>query len=363
MLITIIGNHRSQDSPADFLYNDQPTQHLQIPHTFSSDTFESPRQSAWITLDVSAGSLLSIDVDEIPSMYATFYIPKKTGGMREINAPNSQLKNAMNIVKDYIQDTLCVLAHDAAHAYVKERSTITALKRHQENESRWFLKLDLKDFFPSHTTEYIMSQLEKIYPFAVWWQNQEIKQKWRSIIERCMLHGGLPQGSPLSPLLTNLCMVPIDYQIKNQTTGYIYTRYADDILISHKCQFDKNQMVNRIKRIMQEQNAPFIIKDEKTRYGSNAGRNWNLGTMLNKDNRITIGHKQNQRFRAAIFSFMNDLTTGNNWTIIDVQRLYGQISYYRMIDRAYTNHVLDAYSQKFNRNVEQAMKAVINGLI
>ena len=70
---------------------------------------------------------------------------------------------------------------------------------------------------------------------------------------------------------------------KTLVTGnhYVYTRYADDILISSKSNFNWQELVNTLKGVLQPQ---FTIKDEKTRYGSTAGRNWNLGLMVNKDN-------------------------------------------------------------------------------
>jgi intein-encoded DNA endonuclease-like protein len=170
----------------------------------------------------------------------------------------------------------------------------------------------------------------------------------------------LPQGTPLSPLLTNLIMVHYDYMLyqalKNfENQYYAYTRYADDLLISCKYKFDKEKIVELVKRII----TPFNLNENKIRFGSTAGRNWNLGLMLNKDNNITIGYKKKQRFKAALFSFLQDFTNGTRWSKIDTQVLVGQLAYYQKIEPEYAQHILDKYNEKFNLNFRECVKEIL----
>ena len=74
---------------------------------------------------------------------------KRTGGFRTIDAPNDELKTFMREISRTIIRDFKLIPHDSAYAYVKKRSVIDAVKEHQENKSRWFLKIDLKDFFGS----------------------------------------------------------------------------------------------------------------------------------------------------------------------------------------------------------------------
>ena len=108
-----------------------------------------------------------------------------------------------------------------------------------------------------------------------------------------------------------------------------------------------------------EFNAPFSIKPEKTRYGSAAGRNWNLGLMLNSENQITIGHKRKKRFKAMLDNYMRDRSadTGSGWALHDIQVLSGLISYYRMVEKDYIDYLLRQYSDKHGANVEKCIKA------
>lgn len=297
---------------------------------------------------------------ELPKHYSSFKIPKKSGGLRQIDAPDEQLKHYLTQLKDYFEITLRILTHDTAHAYVKTRSTVSAIKVHQANKSKWFLKLDISNFFGSHTLDYVMKALENIYPTCYLLEDPTYAINLRNALQYAFLDGKLPQGTPLSPTLTNILMTPLDYEIQHKLwdlkNNYIYTRYADDMLISSKYSFDFKFIERNIKRILTEFNTPFKIKSEKTRYGSSAGSNWNLGIMLNKDNRMTIGHKENQRFRAMIHSIIMDYKNNIFWSVDDKAELSGKISYFKSIDPDYITATIQRYEQKYNVSLKVILK-------
>lgn len=298
-------------------------------------------------------------------LYHSFDIPKRTGGLRHIDAPRYDLMELLRKMKGIFENDLRVLSHDAAFAYVKQRSCKDALVRHQQAQSRWFLKLDIKDFFPSCTTEFIHKQLSKIFPFSEIYKDflVQFNSLMENIIDICLLNGSLPQGSPMSPLLTNLLMIPLDYKIqhllwKSNGKKFVYTRYADDILISSPYDFDWRMVQTDVQAVLEE-NSPFKLKTEKTRYGSSAGRNWNLGLMLNKDNQITIGHRKKERLKATVHNFLADFTSGKVWSKLDVQIMLGNLSYYHNIEPEYVQQLVQKYSEKFNCNFEQETKRII----
>ena len=156
-------------------------------------------------------------------------------------------------------------------------------------------------------------------------------------------------------------MIPIDHKLSNTLRNFdnkrfVYTRYADDLLISCKIDFDKDKIQQFVINTLLEFKAPFTIKLEKTRYGSAAGRNWNLGVMLNKDNQITVGHKRKKEFKAMLDNYIRDRKSGNGWELHDIQVLGGLISYYRMVEREYIDFLLNQYSEKHKSDIEQCIK-------
>lgn len=305
------------------------------------------------------------------SLYREFYLPKKSGGLRKIDAPNTSLMVALTELKAIFEDNYDCLYHTSAFAYIKKRSTLDSIKRHQENQSKWFAKYDFSNFFGSTTPEFVYHMLSMIYPFSSIMEDEVGCEALKTALDLAFLDGGLPQGTPLSPMLTNIVMIPIDFQLARMFRDFrcndkqvrcVYTRYADDILISSKFDFDFRKVEDMIRAVLKYYNAPFVMKPEKTRYGSSSGSNWNLGVMLNKDNKITIGYRKKKIFSAMLSSYCMDRIKGNPWDIHDVQVLEGHRNYYRMVEGedidGLVKHVGDKYNMDIPKAIEEDLKAV-----
>ena len=299
------------------------------------------------------------------SLYSSFKIPKATGGFRQIDAPCEDLQNQLRRLVRFISDDCGVLYHTSAFAYVKGRSIVDCVSKHQKNESMWFLKTDFSGFFPNTTLDFVMKMLAKVFPLSEVCKVEEGNKELRKAISLGFLHGGLPQGTVLSPMLTNCFMIPIDHKLFNELAGrnIVYTRYADDIHISAKAQFPYKEIVKLIEDTLKEFDAPYVIKKEKTHYGSRKGRNWNLGLMLGAENKITVGWKKKQYFKAALCSFILDTKNGKHWEIGDVQHLRGQLSYYTMVEKDYFENIVAQQNKKWNVDVKEMFRAYLNGTV
>lgn len=294
-------------------------------------------------------------------LYRTFHIPKKSGGLRKIDAPNPELMDALRRLKTIFEEDFKALYHTSAFAYVKHRSTVDAVKRHQANESKWFGKYDLSNFFGSTTIDFAMKMIGMVFPFSEVVKSTVGERELRKAIELAFLDGGLPQGTPISPLITNIMMIPVDYKLANgfrnfNNQSFVYTRYADDFLVSSKYTFSFREVEKFIVDTLQSFGAPFTIKPEKTRYGSSAGSNWNLGVMLNKDNEITVGHKKKRQFQAMLASYIMDKKNGAEWDKSDVQTMEGYRNYYRMIEGETIDKMVAHVGDKFGVDVVKLIK-------
>ena len=297
------------------------------------------------------------------TLYNTFYIPKRSGGLRRIDAPKPELMEALREFKSILENDCKGLYHTAAYAYVKGRSCVNAIQRHQKNGSKWFLKTDFSDFFGSSTLDFVYSMITKLFPFSEVVKTTPGRAALERALSLCFLNGGLPQGTPVSPTLTNLMMIPIDHRLANSFArrDFTYTRYADDMLISSTYHFNKDKVVDYIRTVLREYAAPFSIKDQKTRYGSNCGSNWNLGLMLNKDNEITVGHMNKKFFKAAVCNFIADYQHGKSWSSEDANQLAGTVSYYRMVERDYFDYLINHFNQKFHVDFMTLLKQAAAG--
>lgn len=300
-------------------------------------------------------------IEDREQQYITFKIPKKTGGLREICAPLDEFKEDLRDVTKVLTSTLGMLYHNSAWAYVPGRDVVGAMQQHVNNKSRWYLKLDFKDFFGSCDKQFIVDQLLKQYPFCDTPVPQTANETARHIANLATLNDGLPQGTPLSPMLTNIIMAPIDYEICKTLRSipglkeqrYVYTRYADDIIISAKEKFDYNLIVDAIKNILRS--TPLKLNDTKTRFGSNAGRNWNLGVMCNKDNKITIGYRNKQKLKPIIHNYIKDHNNQVLWDESDLQWLLGQLSWLSNVEPKYYTGYCEYLYNKYNINIKDAI--------
>ena len=297
-------------------------------------------------------------------LYYSFLIPKKTGGTRRIDAPNPELMDALRSLKTLFETSFGakVLYHTSAFAYIEGRSTIDAVKRHQANESRWYAKFDLSNFFGNTTMEFTMQQLSMIFPFSEIIKIPEGRAELERALDLAFLNGGLPQGTPISPLITNIIMIPIDFKLKKALRDFdgkyhVYTRYADDFIISSRYDFNFRNVEKLIADTIVDSGAKFRLKAEKTRYGSTAGRNFNLGLMVTSENRITIGNAKKRQIEMLMRNYAIDVKNGNRWDISDVQVIAGQLSYLRMVEPEVFERIVQHINGKCSIDIMSEIKA------
>lgn len=121
----------------------------------------------------------------------------------------------------------CYLPNDASFAYRKGRGIKQCAERHLKGNE--FLKYDIKKFFNSIKPEKLVKCIaEKLCI------DKRFLNELHKVLDTCFYEGILPLGLVLSPILSDIYMNEFDCRMTAQleSKGMIYTRYADDILIS-----------------------------------------------------------------------------------------------------------------------------------
>lgn len=173
--------------------------------------------------------------------YTSFKIPKSNGSPREILAPCDELKSLQRKVKKLFDECLknIEVAHPSpgsiSHGFKTGHSIITNADPHKKR--LFVFNVDIKGFFDS-------IHIGRIRGFLITNKNFALNPKIATILAQIMCHDDkLPQGSPTSPLASNLIGHLIDIRlvqlaIKN---GCTYSRYVDDITFStNKSTFPKD---------------------------------------------------------------------------------------------------------------------------
>ena len=165
--------------------------------------------------------------------YTQFKLPKKRGGFRIISAPTPSLRNIQRKLAVLLSEILteletqrakdqCLLSHGFKAGY----SIITNASFHRNK--RFVFNLDLRDFFPSINFGRIRGFFTKDRNFA-------LHPNVATVIAQIACHSNeLPQGSPCSPVLSNLIAHMMDIKLNKLAKKHrcSYTRYADDLSFS-----------------------------------------------------------------------------------------------------------------------------------
>lgn len=222
--------------------------------------------------------------------YVTFNIPKKTGGVRTINAPNEKLsglqKHLANLLTTCESEILRASnLPSLSHGFKKEHSITTNAYSHTGR--RFVLNLDLADFFNSFNFGRVRGFFIKNNDFLL---NPNVA----TVLAQIATHENkLPQGSPSSPIITNLITHILDIKLAQlaKKNRCMYSRYADDITFSTNqkefpsdiASFDINSkwqlsdfLIGKIMR------AGFAINSSKTRMQTAPNKQVVTGLSVNR---------------------------------------------------------------------------------
>lgn len=215
--------------------------------------------------------------------YRKFSIPKKSGELREINAPrNANYKAILRALNEILNSVYT--PSEYTMGFVRGKSVVTNALSHVGKN--YVYNIDLKDFFPSIEYLRIAKRLQ-LYPFYFPRQIAIIIAGLASIRTD---EGGavLPQGSPLSPILTNIICDKLDRKLSRlaEKFGLSYSRYADDITFSsyHNVYQQDGEFCKKLKSIIEKQG--FKINENKTRLQKRGQRQLVTGIKVNTETNV-----------------------------------------------------------------------------
>ena len=145
---------------------------------------------------------------------------------RTIHAPKVALKVIQKWFGFHLPNALQF--DEFVFGFVKGRSAIDAASRHCG--ARWIYSVDIEDFFPSTPLDMVRRSLSDL----------GYSDHGAGLIAKlCCFNGGLAQGSPASPVLSNLVFKSTDEKFLElaNSLGICYTRYADDVTFSGTSDF------------------------------------------------------------------------------------------------------------------------------
>lgn len=261
--------------------------------------------------------------------YKTFYIAKRDGTPREINAPIASLK----IVQRWILENILYNIKVSNYSFGFNNKTIGSplvmcAEKHKNN--LYMLRMDLKNFFPSISRERVF------YQFVNMGYNTYASNLLTNI---CVDNDKLPQGAVTSPYLANIICYKLDIRIATYCNkrDITYTRYADDLTFSSDNRDALRNIYGMIKKIVQSEG--FSVNENKTYFMTPKCHKKLLGLTIN-DNMIKAPKEFKRMVRAMIHQSIIAGEYGDNRVI------KGYISYIDSIESGYMHKIIK-YISKF----------------
>lgn len=286
--------------------------------------------------------------------YLSFEIPKRSGGTRKISAPSSDLKKLQKNISFLLQNCVDEINQNKnitsflSHGFRRGCSIISNAEQHRNR--RYVFNVDLKDFFPS-------IHFGRVKGFFEQNKNFKLQPKIATMLAQIICHErSLPQGSPCSPVVSNLIGHILDIRLVElaRKEGCTYSRYADDLTFStNKKVFPESiavfvqgsdhqwQVGQSLLNIISH--STFSINEEKVRMQYCDSRQTVTGLIVNSKVHTVKEYRRLARAKAhSLFStglFHNGTpdstavnTTNNGVNEGTINQLAGVLSYIYMVD-------------------------------
>ena len=237
-----------------------------------------------------------------PAAIRAVDIPKPQGGVRTLGIPNVQDRLIQQALHQALSPLWDAEFSDHSYGFRANRSAQDAVRAAQgyiQAGKTWVVDIDLQGFFDEVNHDVLMHRVrQKVGDKRV---RRLIGEYLRAPMQtaegrkRKRLKG-TPQGGPISPLLANLYLDPLDKELERR--GVSFVRYADDIAIYASSPRSAQRILESVIGWI-EKNLKVPVNREKSGSGPTEESSL-LGFRLYSDGRIGLSPKAIGRMKQNV---------------------------------------------------------------
>ena len=279
-------------------------------------------------------------------------MPKKGGGSRNIIIPSWEIKIIQYWTILYYLKKLP--SSKFATAYYKGSCILKNASQH--TGGNYFLKVDIKSFFPSLTANMFIFELEKDHKEKP--DDTIIKDLLEAtnneyFINALFYKGVCVIGYPSSPYMANYILKDFDEEIYNKLRAisqklgeFYFTRYADDITVSCEKKGNKKLIYNIIKDTLFDKfDGKLELNSDKTKSSTKKGGSTKItGITICSDGRMTLHRKYKDHVRLLLSLYKKNILPEE-----DSISIPGHLNYIKSIDYLFFNRLYEKYREQIKK--------------
>ena len=283
----------------------------------------------------------AIDYSKSPKKYVEiFYLSVRGKKRRMVRYKNNEFGKRLKIVHQNILNFLnnALPSSGDSFAYKEKISIKDCVNKHIN--SNVFYKIDIKKYFGSigfyKCISKIINQLQdnltKNQIFGDF--DNELKET-KSILKCCFYDYRLPLGFITSPKISDFYLNDFDRQIVMafKKDNYKYTRYADDILVSHTSSLNSVECEKLISRLLTKNGLKINNRKKLFRTLKNEGDSFKfLGLLIVKRNDKNIIKISNNFWKQIIEEIKKCEKMADMESTSCYLRVCGKINYLKFMD-------------------------------
>jgi RNA-directed DNA polymerase len=234
---------------------------------------------------------------------------------------------------------------EVVHSFTKEKNTHSAVKAHVSND--YFFLSDIKSFYNNISPVDIRRILERdkeLIPIS------DIDSYINMMISFMTTDDSLPVGFPTSPQLSNGFLFEFDSEVKRfcSKNELIYTRYADDIIISGKSFEELSELRVIIQDLLENfASTKLLLNVDKTHITHLGNKVKILGLTVLPNRQITIDSKYKTKLELLLHFYVTDQDKYKSFLLQEFKgserSAFGTLHYVQSIDPGYIEKLQRKY--------------------
>lgn len=229
-------------------------------------------------------------------------IPKANGGTRRLGIPNVQDRLIQQAIHRKMSPLWEAEFSAHSHGFRPGRSAHDAIQEAQgyvRDGKTWVIDIDLKGFFDEVDHDILMRLValkvrdKRLLRLIGNYLRAPMQFPDRSREKRMK---GTPQGGPLSPLLANIYLDPLDKEL--EARGLAFVRYADDIAVFVSSERAAARILESLTAWI-EKHLKVPVNREKSGSGP-TDENALLGFRLGRDGGVSVAPKAIAKLKAKV---------------------------------------------------------------